>query len=95
MGEKTIWVGLSLLLALPCFAYQPQIRPIYQVKWGNRSFALSGNIRTRFEYQGNYNIKKYGIKNDDAFFLERLRLNFNFILTLLFVHSYKYKTPMS
>ena len=78
--EKTIWVGLSLLLALPCFAYQPQIRPIYQVKWGNRSFALSGNIRTRFEYQGNYNIKKYGIKNDDAFFLERLRLNFNFIL---------------
>ncbi len=78
-------INLTLLLVLMGVsicqaAYQPQINPLLYLTVGNSRFVLGGSLRTRFETQTNYNIKQYGIGNDDAFLLERLRLDFDYRL---------------
>lgn len=45
---------------------------------GKSEIVLSGNYRTRGEIQQGYNIKTYGIDENETFLLSRLRLNLEY-----------------
>lgn len=68
---------------LSCFAQDKadESTGTAQASWkeiaiGNAKLDIGGSLRFRFEYQNNFNIKKYGQDTIDGFLLERLRLNF-------------------
>ena len=51
--------------------------PLKSIQVGSGELDISGSLRLRYEYVGNYNRKEYGLEKNDGFFLERFRLQFD------------------
>jgi hypothetical protein len=66
--------GLFMLLGANAMAVSNPFEELKGVALGKASLDISGNLRFRYEYQNNYNIKKY-TNTKDNYLLERIRLN--------------------
>ena len=69
---KKVWIWVCFVLL--GFSLQANAALLKNVPLGNASFSIGGNLRFRYEYQNNFNVKTYA-NTKDNYILERFRLN--------------------
>lgn len=70
MEKLWIWICFILL----GFSLQANATLLKNIPFGNASLSIGGNLRLRYEYQNNFNVKTY-TNTKDNYILERFRLN--------------------